>query len=112
MNIRWVSYNSLGRNLQSDMEKIMLYDSPSQGVCLTDIFRYIADIAFIYSNIYARRILQSADKADADRVFVEIYRENDEYLAILKNAFAEKNYISIKETEELLRKFQVPKIDY
>ena len=109
MKIRWVLYQSLGRNLQSDFEKIMIYTDPSQGIYMEDMYRYISDICFIYACIFSRTALNSSKKENVDLIYEEIYRRNENFLSNLQDVFSGKKYITIKEAEQFLAKFQVPK---
>lgn len=102
MKIQWVFYKSLGRNMQSDLEKIMLYTNPSQGIYMEDMYRYISDICFIYACIC------SSSKEDVDIIYEEIYRRNENFLSNLQNVFSDKKYITLKEAEQFLSQFQVP----
>ena len=117
MEIQWVFYQSLGKNLQSDFEKIMIYTDPSQGIYMEDMYRYMSDICMIYANIYAiiyaKTVQNSTRKEDVDslyeKVYEETYRKNEDFWGELKNVFEGKKYITLKEAEEFLPKFQVPK---
>ena len=110
MEKQWIPYSSLGRDLESDMEKIMLYTSPSQGVSIVDIYRYLADISFIYANVYAGSVLKSKNKLDVDQTYTEIYNQNDELLASLKETMRDKNFITVQEAEKIISQFKVPYI--
>lgn len=112
MEKQWLPYNSLGQDLESDMEKIMIYNSPGQGVSLEDIYRYLADISFIYANLYAKIVLKSKNKLDADQVYTEIYNQNDEFLAGLKKTMMDKKFITVQEAEKIISQFKVPSIDW
>lgn len=108
MNIRWVSYKLIGRNLESDIEKLMLFDCSSEGIHIYDLYRYMTDISFIYANLYAEKVLSSVEQFDF--VFEEIYRQNGDFWEKIKNAFAETNCLTLSEVEALLADFQIPNI--
>lgn len=112
MEKQWLPYNSLGQDLESDMEKIMIYNSPGQGVSIEDIYRYLADISFIYANLYAKIVLKSKNKLDADQVYTEIYNQNDGFLAGLKKTMMDKKFITVREAEKIISQFKVPNIDW
>lgn len=108
---QWVPYDSLGRNLDTDMEKIMLYTSPGKGISLGDIYRYLANISFIYADLYTRLVMKSKNKADVDEVFAEIYSKNDEFFSFVKNTMVDRGYVTVKKAEEIISKFEVPNIE-
>lgn len=107
MDIRWVPYNGLVENIQSDLEMIMLYSSPTEGVSLVDINRYLADMSLVYAKLYSYKT-----KKLIGEIIDEIYRKNDQFLGVtLRNAFKNKQYIGLSKIEELLKEFMVPEID-
>ena len=108
---QWVPYDSLGRNLDTDMEKIMLCTSPGQSISLGDIYRYLANISFIYADLYTRLVMKSKNKADVDEVFAEIYSKNDEFFSLVKNTMVDRGYVTVKKAEEIISKFEVPNIE-
>ena len=107
MEIRWVPYNGVAESIQTDLEMIMLYSSPTEGVTLGDIHRYVADISLIYAKLYSYKT-----KKFSSEIVGEIYRKNDEFFAVtLRSAFKDNQHISLHKVEELLQQFMLPEID-
>lgn len=106
MEIRWVPYSSIAENIQTDLEIIMLYSNPTEGVTLSDIHRYVADISLIYA-----KLCSCKNKMLTSEIVGEIYNKNDEFFEIaLKNTFKDIQQISLLKAAELLQQFMVPDI--
>ena len=69
-------------------------------------------IIFIYANLYAKIVLKSKNKLDADQVYTEIYNQNDGFLAGLKKTMMDKKFITVQEAEKIISQFKVPNIDW
>ena len=108
MRIRWVSYQELGSNLQSDLEKLMLYTDPSQGICIDDMYRYIADICLVYAYTYSKSVCNSNKQEDVNFIFQEIYKRNENFIRNMMDAFSTKKYMTLIEVQQLLSQFKVP----
>lgn len=104
MAIQWVPYKSFLEDISSDLEVLMLYSSPSEGVSLKDIYQYVCCLNLIYCKLCTEKTGENLDE-----LVSESYRQNDEFLGItLRKAFKDKHHISLHEVVKLLENFKIP----
>lgn len=106
MGFQWVPYRGIAGCIGDDLEILMLYSNPVEGVAAIDIYHYLNAVTLVYSKIVAITRVYSVTEvaseiASKNRVFYE---------KVLPKAFENSKYIGISKTEELLAKFLVPEI--
>lgn len=106
MGFQWNPYRGIAGCIEDDLEILMLYSSPTQGVSKVDIHQYLNSVTLVYSKIIAITRGYSTTK-----VANEISFKNREfYEKDLQKAFENGRYIGISKTKELLTKFLIPEI--
>lgn len=106
MGFQWNPYRGITGCIEDDLEILMLYSSPTQGVSKVDIHQYLNSVTLVYS-----KIITITRGYSTTKVANEISFKNREfYEKDLPKAFENGRYIGISKTEELLTKFLVPEI--
>lgn len=106
MEFRWIPYRGIAGCIEDDLEILMLYSSPIQGISSVDIYNYLSAITLVYSKIIAIRRGYWVTKVASEIAF----KNRGFYEKTLPKAFENNRYIGLSKTEELLSNFLVPEI--